>query len=124
MEKNGTVNESSVIFIDNFAGTNELAYMIDNREDFCRGGVAKKFKNWAGDMRHAYEKGKYLEQCIGSLIGKLHEFSGEITSLSGTSAMRFREAMQELITINGRAVSTAVSLKSVKVLFLCCSNWK
>uniref|UniRef100_A0A7C9CSK0 ATPase AAA-type core domain-containing protein n=2 Tax=Opuntia streptacantha TaxID=393608 RepID=A0A7C9CSK0_OPUST len=122
LEKNGTINESSVIFIDNFAGTNELAYMIDNREDFCRGGVANKFKNWAGDMRHAYEKGKYLEQCIGSLIGKLHEFSGEITSLSGTSATRFREAMQELITINGRAVSTAVSLKSVKEA-LCSSAW-
>lgn len=106
--KNGTVNENSVIFVDNYVGTRELSYRIENMEERCRSTVAKKFKNWAADIRRAYEKGKYLEQCIGFLIEKLHGFSGEVTPLSAS------EAREELITIARDVSSAAIDLKSAK----------
>jgi len=56
--------------------------MIENRQDHCRSTRAKKFKNWAANMRLAYEKGKYLEQCITCLIEKFHDFPRAVTSPS------------------------------------------
>ena len=105
----GAINENSVIFVDNYAGSTLLSYVIENREDHCRGSRAKKFKNWAATMRLAYEKGKYLEHRIGCLIEKLCDFSR-----SG--------AREEVITVIREALSAARELESTKVFFLCCTS--
>lgn len=97
----GAINDNSVILVDKYAGSTLLSYMIESREDHCRGSRAKKFKHCAATMRLAYEKGKDLEHCIVCLIEKLHDFSR-----SG--------AKQEVITLFRKALSAASDLESVK----------
>ena len=120
LETNETIDENSVIFVDNYMGTKELAYRIENREDLCRGIHSEKFGVWAAYMRSAYEKGMYLEQCIESLIERLNDISREVSSLIVTCPIHIREAREEVVAITGRAISTIVDLKSIKVLPLYC----
>ncbi|RAL53379.1 hypothetical protein DM860_007051 [Cuscuta australis] len=103
--KKGKINENSVVLVDKFAGKNKLSYMIENREDHCRGPLAKKIKNLVVDIRCVYERGKYLEQCLAFLSEKLH---------SAIETTSFKEAWEELITLSTNALAAAEDFKALK----------
>lgn len=90
--------------------------MIENSEDHYQCASIKKFKNWAADMRRAYDMGKYLEERIDYLIGKRYSFFRDV-SLSGTEAISVREASVDLTNATREVLSVAGDLKSLKPLW-------